>query len=302
MFEVSPSVLFLLRKYPTVVTVHGTEDFTPSLLLWAFPREFFKRFGFRYEDLNLRGYLHYYYHRYVSSFVYSLGFRNVDRFVVFSKYMQELLRTDGINAVHIPNATVLFPAVPFMENSNVLAFVGRLERIKGAQDVIAALPAIIEKCPTATLEIAGAGNYESTLRQLAEELHVSKHVTFLGHRTRDELYELYKRSAMLVMPSIWPEPFGKVGIEAMSVGRPVIATDVGGISEWLIDGETGYLVQAEHPEEIAKRAIAILTDRSLRQKLSDGARERSKEFDIKKHAERIIALYEEVIQTSKKTK
>lgn len=300
MFETSPSVLFALRGVPTVVTIHGAEDFTPSLMLWSFPTSFFKPGGlFDYAHLNTVGWLHYLYHTYINGTLYRIGFRFVDRFIVFSKYMQTLLRPDGISAVLIPNATRLFPYTPIDEKSKIIAYVGRLEKIKGVQDIITALPSILLECPDATLHIAGTGTYENELKALVSSMNLTNQVVFLGHRTREELRVLYEKCGVFVIPSIWPEPFGKVGIEAMSVGRPVIGTDVGGISEWLTDGEVGYLIPPERSDMIAEKIITLFKDPALLTRFSKHARTRAEEFSIELHATRVIALYSEVIAEAK---
>lgn len=292
--DISPSVLFATRGLPAVITIHGAEDFTPSLLLWAFPRSFFKGEGYLKRDLNLMGWFHYLYHRYVNSLVYKLGFRRIRRFIVFSAYMGRLLKKDGFTTTVIPNATRLFEAVPLAIQSRTIAYVGRLEKIKGVQYVIDALPQVRARFPDVRLKIAGVGAYEGELRVLAEERGVANTVEFLGHLGRNDLYTLYQESALSVVPSIWPEPFGKVGIEAMSVGRPVIAADVGGISEWLIDGTTGYLVPAGNSEAIADRVIRLFDNDTLRLDMATAAKRQAQDFSIEEHTDRILALYGEV--------
>jgi glycosyltransferase involved in cell wall biosynthesis len=297
MSMVSPSVLFLLRKYPTVMTVHGAEDFTSDLLLWAFPRAYFKRDGFSKSDLNFTGLLHYWYHRIVSRAVYRQGMKNVDVVVAFSRFMQRELLKDGIESLCISNATRLFEAAPLDPISYTLLYVGRLEKSKGIEYLIEAMPKILAHCPLTTLTIAGAGEYGETLKQLVALHDLQTHVMFLGHKNRDELYELYKKSALVVVPSVWPEPFGKVGIEAMSVGRPVIASDVGGISEWLDHGETGFLVPAADSAQIANRAVQLLSDSALRRQMATRAAARAQVFSIEQHAQRMIALYQSIIDS-----
>jgi glycosyltransferase involved in cell wall biosynthesis len=297
LFEVSPSVLFLLKKYPSVLTIHGGEDFTAGLLLWVFPLRFFRNTeSLTLINLNIVGWLHYLYHRLLSIPVYRLAFRNIDRFVVFSTYMQELVKRDGITATCIPNATELFEPVPLAENSRTLLYVGRLEKIKGVQYAIEAMRDIAPSYPDARLVIAGRGEYEQELRELVARQGLSEYVTFVGHCTREQLYGYYKEARCVVVPSVWPEPFGKVGIEALSVGRPVIASNVGGISEWLRDGETGYLVPRQNAAAIRDAVQKLFDDRALLERMSAQAREQAQQFSIENHAKKILALYTEVLE------
>lgn len=298
-FELSPSVLFAVRDVPAVVTVHGAEDFTKELLLWAFPPHFFRSGApFTKRGLTFVGWLHYLYHRLVSMSLFRRGFRNVERVVVFSEYMQKMLARDRIASVCVPNATALFSPAPMPENK-VLLYVGRLEKIKGVQVLLDALPSVREEHPDATLVIAGAGPYEPALRAQVKLLGLDDVVHFVGQVGREQLYEAYKAAAALVVPSLWPEPFGKVGIEAMSVGRPVVASDVGGMSEWLEHGEVGYLVTPGSPKALGEALCRLLRDRERRVTMGAAARARAEKFSIEAHAEKIVGVYSEAIAVYK---
>ena len=283
-----------------MLTIHGAEDYTAGLLLWAFPLRFFRNTeSLTTQNLTVVGWAHYLYHRLLSIPVYRLAFKNVDRFVVFSTYMQNMLRKEGIASVCIPNATELYTPKPIPEESKTLLYVGRLEKIKGVQYVIEALPDVVKHHPNARLVIAGKGTYEHELRALVDVLSMGEYVTFAGHCTRAELYEHYTQAACVVVPSVWPEPFGKVGIEALSVGRPVIASNVGGISEWLNDGETGYLVPPEDTHAITERVTTLLGDRTLLLRMSKNAVHEAQRFSIEEHAEKITELYQTVLDESR---
>lgn len=292
-FELSPAVLFAVRDVPAVVTVHGAEDFTKELLLWAFPTRLFRSGKpFTRAGLTVRGWLHYLYHRYISMPLFRKGFQNVERVVVFSAYMQAMLARDHIESVCVPNATVLFAEAPLPEGDTIL-FVGRLEKIKGVQVLLDALPAVRAEHPGARLVIAGSGPYEPVLREQAKLLQLDSLVTFAGQVGREKLEQLYRSASVVAVPSLWPEPFGKVGIEAMSVGRPVVASDVGGMSEWLRDGETGYLVKPGSPSELGEALCRVLRDRGRLDEMGQAARKRAEDFSIEAHAAKIIEVYEE---------
>lgn len=296
MYSVSPSVLFLLKKYPTIMTVHGAEEYASSLLLWAYPRNFFKKNTevFEKQHLNLRGWVHFVYNALVVRPVYRFAFRYVDAFLVMSTYMQEKLREEGIESVCIPNATELFAYKAIEPSSKNILYVGRLEKIKGVQYLIEAMPEIVQAEPDATLTIAGAGEYRESLEELVQSLGLEESVRCVGQKSREELRLLYENSTMLVVPSVWPEPFGKVGIEAMSVGRPVIASDVGGISEWLKDGETGFLVPPKSSDAIAEKCLLLLRDTELLNSMSKQAVQHTQTFSIDAYASRVVELYEKI--------
>lgn len=296
MNQLSPSVLFALRGYPAVVTVHGAEDFTPRLLLWALPPSFFwKQESYKITSLNAVGLLHYLYHRTISTAFYRVGFANIERFIVFSRFMQKELQREYLPSTYIANATDLFESVPFDPSKRSLLFVGRLEKVKGVQDAICAMPKILETFPDTMLRIAGDGSYEKDLRALVIEKNLQDSVLFLGKLDRRELEAEYARCTIVLMPSIWPEAFGKVGIEAMSMGRPVIACDVGGVSEWLLDSKVGFLVPSQNPLLLAQKVIVLFTDTTLLATMGQSAALHARQFGIEIHAKKIVSLYGEVI-------
>jgi len=296
MYSVSPSVLFLLKDYPTILTVHGAEEYASNLLLWAYPRNFFKKGTevFEKQYLNIRGWVHFLYNKFVVRPVYRYAFKYVDTFLVMSRYMQEKLREEGIESVCIQNATELFAYKEIEKNHKNILYAGRLEKIKGVQYLIQAMSRIVEEEPSATLAIAGVGEYRESLEALIHSLGLEKSVQCVGQKKREELRVLYEQSTMVVMPSVWPEPFGKVGIEAMSVGRPVIGSNVGGVSEWLKVGATGFLVPPRSAEALAEKCLLLFRDTELLTRLSKQAVQNAQAFSIEVYASRVVELYEKV--------
>lgn len=297
----SPSIFFALNKYPTVLTVHGPEPFTKSLILWCFPENNFKHGKREVSDLTFAGKLRYFYHRYINDPLFALGFRNVDIVVTLSHYMHDLMEKDALKNEYVPNATTLLTYHPLESGniSNTLCYAGRLESYKGVNFLIEALPMIAKEFPDTHLYIAGDGKGLASLVDFTKTLGVKENVTFLGHLKRDELETFYTRSSILVLPSVYPEAFGKVGIEAMSVGRPVIATNVGGVSDWLIDGEVGYLVPPNDSRAIADVIIKLFSDKNKHISMSEKARKQSLNFDLEKHVDRMVEIYESLIKKNK---
>ena len=299
--QISPSILFLFKKWNVIATVHQTEDYTVSILPWSFPDSYFKDGSHERTQLTFEGKLHDFYHRFINANIYRMGFKNVNTFIAVSSYMQNCLASDGIQSSVIPNATRLFEPASVDTNCRTLVYVGRLERTKGIQDILRALSVIVEKHPDAKLLIAGRGSYEKELRDLTKELSLDTHVEFLGHLDRNGVYDLYRRASIVVMPSIWPESFGMVGIEALSVSRPVIASNIGGTSDWLVDGECGYAIPTESPDVIAKKVLTLWSDPALLTLMSQKARERSLHFSIDLHIESLVGLYNKVLDNAKKS-
>jgi len=146
-----------------------------------------------------------------------------------------------------------------------------------------------ERVPGLTLEIAGDGELEPELRATAARLGLDEVVTFLGRVA--PVAPVLERAEVVVVPS-FGEGFGMVALEAMERGRPVIASDVGGLPEIVADGQTGMLVPSGDVEALA-RAIAELAGDPVRAaELGAAGRVRAlQEFSQERCTERIAALY-----------
>lgn len=130
-----------------------------------------------------------------------------------------------------------------------LTFVGRLEPQKGGAELIEGLPAIARRLDRPVeLSIAGDGMSRASWEGVARRVTSDRvRVELLGWLDGEELARLYRRSDLLVLPSLWPEPFGLVGLEAGLHGLPVAAFRVGGIGDWLAEGENGALAPGDPP-------------------------------------------------------
>ncbi len=294
----SPAILFALRDVPTVLTVHGPEGFIKSLLVHCLPMSDFVGAVRSKRHLRFVGWAKYVYHRCVNGPLYWLGFRNVDLVITPSVYMQTLVARDGYANVCIPNGTALFAHHPLSatELTPTVVFAGRLETYKGVDCLLRAFAEVLKTIPDARLIIAGDGTEREHLEQLTRDLSLTAAVEFVGHVGRSEVENIYQRAALAVMPSTWVEAFGLSGIEAMSVGRPVVASRVGGIPDWLIDGTTGYLVPPQDTRALAGAIIKLLANPDTLQAMMHNARARAEAFGIEQHAVQILDLYAAVVR------
>ncbi len=161
------------------------------------------------------------------------------------------------------------------------------------------MPEILQVFPDVVFTIVGEGNYKQELINIINRLKISKNVRFIPWQSSSELEKYYQKANIVIMPSLWLESFGKVGVEAMSTGTPVIASRVGGIPEWLVDGETGFLVEPRNAKQIAEKVIKLFTDEKLILSMGVKARKRAEEFSIEKHGKNIEKVYEELINKTR---
>ena len=175
----------------------------------------------------------------------------------------------------------------------LVAEVGRLCDVKGQReliDAVARLPGAHAVLVGADLERGGA--YEQTLRQRADELGVTDRVVFAGYR--DDAARIVAAADVVALPS-WTEGLPLVVLEAMTLGRPVVATTVGGTPELVADGETGLLVPPRDVEALTAALKRVLDDEGLRRRLGEAGRHRVAErFSSEAMTRNVLAVYDEV--------
>ncbi len=194
--------------------------------------------------------------------------RNCHGVIVLSNYMKDQLVLNGfapekIDVVHgftVPPET---PPAPMPPKNGKILFVGQIIRSKGLDVLLRAIALL----PKAHLVAAGAGSALEANRALAAELGITDRVEFTGMLSHAELEKYYAQTAVQVVPSVWAEPFGLVGLEAMVRRRPVVAFDVGGVSDWLDDGRTGILAKEITPKALAEAIGKLLDDHDLAEKM-----------------------------------
>ena len=149
-----------------------------------------------------------------------------------------------------------------------LLYVGRVDPRKGIATAVEALTHL----PEATLRVVGADDpaAERELGELAARLGVTGRVEVAGRRSRAELPGVYEEAAVVVFPVVWKEPWGLVPLEAMALGRPVVATGRGGSGEYLRDGENALLHPAGDAAALAAAVARLAADPALRARLREG--------------------------------
>jgi glycosyltransferase involved in cell wall biosynthesis len=196
------------------------------------------------------------------------------RFVFVSETTRERARATGLELVDSgiahsgidPSFLDPRPVTPWAWR---LLYVGRVDERKGVGDAIAALERLP---PEATLTIAGSGEagLEKQLTDMAVKLGVADRVRWLGMRARAELPGVYEAADVVLFPVRWEEPWGLVPLEAMALGRPVIATGRGGSGEYLRDGENALIVPAHDPAAMADAVRRLADDPELAGRLRTG--------------------------------
>ena len=160
-----------------------------------------------------------------------------------------------------------------------LLYLGRLEYEKGVHDAIAAMPRIRRTHPGTTMTIAGDGTQQDWLTEQARKHKVLRAIEFVGRVDHDGLVALLHAADAAVLPSHY-EPFGIVALEAAATGAPLVTSNVGGLGEAVIDGETGVSFPPRDVAALARAVRTVLDDPAAAQRMAIAARRRlTADFD-----------------------
>jgi glycosyltransferase involved in cell wall biosynthesis len=211
---------------------------------------------------------------------------------LYEDLYSDLLKDKVLEVIPPGVETEIFKyAAPVKKDNFEIMTAGYLLRRKGIQYLIEAMPLILRDFKEVRLRIVGDGPFKGELARLVKGLSLDDKVRFEGLVPRDELVKYYASCDVYVQPSL-SETFPSTIREAMSVGRPVIATKVGFVEEHIIDDVNGFLVPRGDVEEIVNKVLLLLSDEDLRLRMGAKAREYAeKNFDWNKIATMWYSIY-----------
>ncbi len=218
--------------------------------------------------------------------------RSLPILIVPSRALAEHLRCNGIGAGRVEVLPHFTPVLAYAPSpppaAPGLAFVGKVALGKGILELLRALALLVD-VPW-ICRVAGTGEAEAEARELSIRLGLAGRVEFLGEVAGARA--VLESARVVAVPSLAPESFGLVGLEAMACGRPVVAFDAGGTREWLRDGATGFLVPRGDLRAMADALRRLLTDYELCRRLGEaGARDARERFGEERHVDRLLDLY-----------
>ncbi|MDQ3004487.1 MAG: glycosyltransferase family 4 protein [Chloroflexota bacterium] len=208
----------------------------------------------------------------------------------------------GIDAKPYLNGQHKHRTVHDSQNLNLL-YAGRLSAEKGVDTAIKAMEKLVFSHHQSgiSLSVVGAGSadYETYLRNLVTQAGLNDYVSFNGHVPSEEMPELLQKFDVLLMPSIWPEPFARVLLEGMVSGLVVVATPTGGTTEVLTDGENGLLFDPDDSEDLAQKIVSLAADPKLRRRLALAGQQTVVErFTKTKMMNEVESYLQEIFQAS----
>jgi glycosyltransferase involved in cell wall biosynthesis len=199
--------------------------------------------------------------------------RGFARLLVASEYMREELRRNGFAdsqiEIHAPVPSRAAPAEPAARSGQRIIFAGQIIRGKGVDVLLESLAHVQRPFECVIL---GDGSHRAYCEDLCRRLGLADRVRFAGYVPAAEVDTYYRSATLALFSSVWPEPFGLSGLEALRHGLPVVAFDVGGVREWLEDGVNGLLAPWMNRKEFALRVDRLLGEPALAQRLGEQGR------------------------------
>jgi glycosyltransferase involved in cell wall biosynthesis len=275
------------RKF--VTTFHGTYNFKNSL------KKYYNSIMLK-SDLIIAG----------SNFIFSHINENYSEYLNFNKKFLVIFR--GINTeyfnpskIHQTDQKKLISKWNINKEKPLILLPGRLTFWKGQEMFIEAIRLVKEKMPEKPFCAVILGSdqgrkvYKKKLLRLVEQYRLNDYIKFID---KCELMPLaYQISDIVVSTSIEPEAFGRVSVEAQSMEKPIIASNIGGSKETIIDDKTGFLFEAQKPEELSKKIIHVLNlDESTLKFIGiEGRKNVIKKFNIEKMCFSTYSEYKKII-------
>jgi glycosyltransferase involved in cell wall biosynthesis len=201
--------------------------------------------------------------------------RKFHRLVVATRFMQDELLRNGFD----PEKIEIHSPVPrdgaitwqsSFSDQNYIVYAGQIVRGKGVDVLLQSLARV--RTPFKCV-IFGEGAHRAFCEDLRDNLGLSDRVVFKGYVPPEQISSAYLEASVAVVSSVWPEPFGAVGLEAMRFGLPVVAFDAGGIREWLANGQNGFLVPWMDRVAFAARVDELLGNKTLARRMGDCGRQ-----------------------------
>lgn len=301
-YQVSPSVLLGVGNIPTVLTLSSYELICPTGAL-------IKPDGYRCvspgkHDLRCTGSIKGYLYETIKQFIHKYLLKKIAIYIAPSEsikgdFSNQKIISSPITVIH--NGIQLMEFSP-MVNYKRLLYVGRLSKEKGVEVLLRAIKIIKERIPEIIVDIVGDGPEKNILMKLSNDLDLDNNVRFVGSIPHNKIGDFYKLCTAIIVPSICADNFPTVCIEAMSIGRPIIGSRVGGIPELIDDRNTGYLIQSGNPEQVANKVTYLVKHPDLIRSMGKKAFIKSKLFGLDEHLNSLEQLYKSVIVGSKNNK
>jgi glycosyltransferase involved in cell wall biosynthesis len=280
----------LLTRRIFVTTFHGTYNFKSNV------KKFYNSIMLK-AKLTIAG----------SNFIFSHISENYNEYLSREKKLRVIYRGINVDYYNSKNISILKQEKLKQEwdlssNKFTILLPGRLTYWKGQEKLIESLNILIEDYDVTNFQAIILGSdqgrkvYKKKLINLVERYHLNKKIRFIQHCK--EMPLAYSLADVVVSASIEPEAFGRVSVEAQSMGKPIIASNIGGSKETVINKKTGFLYKHDDPRELAKslNTVIQLSSDELKSMGNEGRKNITKKFDVETMCQSNLKEYKNLIK------
>ena len=280
----------LLTNRIFVTTFHGTYNFKSKF------KKFYNSIMLR-AKLTIAG----------SNFIFSHINENYSEYISKEKKLRVIFRGINVDYYNLKNISILKQEKLIKEwklgsNKFTILMPGRLTPWKGQEKFIESLNILIEDYNLTNFQAIILGSdqgrtvYKKKLINLVERYNLNKNVIFINNCK--EMPLAYSLADVVVSASIEPEAFGRVAVEAQSMGKPIIASNIGGSKETILNKKTGFLYKFDDPRELAKslNTVIQLTQEELKSMGNEGRKNITKKFDVETMCDTNLNEYKKLLE------
>lgn len=303
--QISPAIIKILKKYniPVVQTLHDYKLICPNYRLFSRGQVCYKCQSGKFYNCFLNKCIK---NSWLKSFlVMNEAYLNnrclkfydkIDRFIAPSQYMRNTCLKYGIPENRIALVYNFIDAGKELINHNnadYILYYGRLSKEKGIESLIKAMTMINQNTK---LKIVGQGPEFSNFRFLISRFKLNNKIELLDSKYGDELNQIIAQAKAVIVPSLWPEnmPYGI--LEALALGKVVIASRIGGLPEIINDDENGFLFTSGDSHDLANKIKRIVNDKNLEVKIEKNIPASLIKFNKEEHYTKINQIYLELLK------
>ena len=214
--------------------------------------------------------------------------KKVDKIFAVSNALKDAIETNGIYNIEVMhNGINVQEWIAVESHENNILFAGRVDEAKGASVLVRAFSIVNSQIPDAKLTIIGDGEFNAG---------GNKNIKVLPWQSREAMKKIFSQAKIVVVPSLYLDPFPTVNLETMAAGKPVVGTCFGGTPEVVSDNETGYIVNPYDEKELAAKIIDLLKDQEKATRFGNNGRERVKNFfSLEKQIQKTLEWYKKFL-------
>ncbi|MBU2082173.1 glycosyltransferase family 4 protein [Patescibacteria group bacterium] len=229
----------------------------------------------------------------LQKFFIKKALKNADKLFAVSNALKKALEANGAGDITVIHNGINFNEWPIDEiQGNNILFIGRVDEAKGANVLIKIMRAINSKIPGANLIIVGDENFKAG---------DNKNIKILSWQyDRIEVKKIFAKAKVVVVPSLYLDPFPTVNLEAMAAGRPVVGTCFGGTPEVVVDNETGHIVNPYDEKKLIEKIVDLLENHDKAKLFGSNGRKRiEKFFSLEKQIQETLTIYNKSLMKEK---